>query len=221
MRISNRPNLLLPKYQKSEPEPDPQDPKEPKEPDAGLDRKTISRSLFLGSAAYTAATAYPSTWMHEFGHAKVAELMFTDANPVIEVFPFKGGVTTYTPGTLSEIGEKFGRQGALAAVAGAGALVDMAVAATTFGIGYKIRKEHPMLGAGLMGYGAMTVVNDIFYAASAVGKDMLSLSRTGHDFAGLAVRAGIHPIASIAIMASILPLEYLALKWLEERDSLD
>lgn len=177
------------------------------------------RAGLYGTAAFTAATAYPSTWLHEVGHAEMAKLMFTDANPSIEVFPFNGGVMRYTPNTLSKIGEKFGRQGALAMVSGAGALVDMGVAATTFGIGFKMRKEHPHIGAALMGYGAMTVVNDIAYAASAVGGDLVKLSREGHDFASLGVRAGLPPIASIAIMAAILPLEYMALKWLEDRQA--
>lgn len=65
----------------------------------------------------------------------------------------------------------------------------------------------------------MTVANSIGDAASALGKDAVKLAREGNDFAGLAVRAGLHPLASIAIMAAILPLEYAALKWLEDRSS--
>ncbi len=177
------------------------------------------RAGALGSLSYTAASAYPSTWLHEMGHAKMIELMYEGANPTVEVFPFKGGVTKWHAGPLSELGQEFGPNGARAMVSAAGTLVDMGVAATTFGIGFKMRKKHPIIGSALMGYGAMTVANSIGYAAIAVGKDVVKLAREGNDFAGLAVRAGLHPIASIAIMAAILPLEYAALKWLENRSS--
>lgn len=181
--------------------------------------KPVLRAGALGTLSYTIGSAYPSTWLHEMGHAKMIEVMYEGAKPTVEVFPFKGGVTRWHPGPLSDIGEKFGANGARAMVSAAGTLVDMGVAATTFGIGFKMRKKHPIIGSALMGYGAVTVANSIAYAASAVGKDVAKLAREGNDFAGLAVRAGLHPVASIAILAALLPLEYAALKWLENRSS--
>lgn len=184
-----------------------------------FEEQPIVRAGALGALSYGLASAYPSTWLHEMGHAKMVELMYDTPKPTVEVFPFKGGVTRWYPGPLTEVGQKFGPDGARAMVSAAGTLVDMGVATTTFGAGFKLRKKHPMIGAALMGYGAMTVANSIAYAASAVGKDVVKLAREGNDFAGLAVRAGLHPLASVAIMASILPLEYAALKWLENRSN--
>lgn len=207
MKVQSHPRILNNKG--------PQPPKEPKPKKGFLGNNIVSDSLFLGSASYTAASIYPSTWLHEMGHAKMAEALFQNANPRVEVTPFNGGVTYWRPGQLTALGEKVGRETAMGMVSGAGALVDMAVAATTFGAGFKIRKKHPIVGAALMGYGAMTVVNDIAYAAKALGGDMVKKAAEGNDFASLGVRIGLHPIASMAIMASILPLEYLALKWLE------
>lgn len=191
------------------------DPKPPND-DRGkgvLGDNVFLDSAILGSASYTAASLYPSTWLHEMGHAKMAEALFVNADPVVEVFPLKGGVTHWRPGKLSALGEKVGRETAMGMVSGAGAVVDMAVAATAFGTGFKLRKKHPLIGAALMGYGAMSVINDIGYAATALGSNV----KPGNDFASLSTRIGLHPVASIAIMASILPLEYLALKWLEDR----
>jgi hypothetical protein len=183
----------------------------------GLDKLEVTmKGLGVGAAANLAAAAYPSTWMHEMGHAKTIELMYDGVKPEVEVFPFKGGVTRWRVGPLSETGQKFGENGARAMVSAAGTLVDMGVAATTFGAGFKLRKKSPILGTALMGYGAMTVVNSIAYAATAVGGDLAKLAREGNDFAGLAVRTGLHPLASIAIMAAILPLEYAALSYLEK-----
>lgn len=169
-----------------------------------------------GAALSVAGAAYPTTWMHEMGHAGTIDLLYTNSSPSVEVWPFKGGVTKWQPSELSDLGKKFGPNGARAMVSAAGTIVDMGVAATSFGVGFKLRKEHPIVGTALMGFGGMTVLNSISYAASAVGKNVSELAKSGNDFAGIAVKAGIHPLASIAIMAAILPLEYAALKYLED-----
>lgn len=179
-------------------------------------KNTTMLGLGVGFAANMAAAGYPSTWLHEMGHAKMIELMYEAGNPQVEVFPFKGGVTRWRISPLSEVGQKFGPDGARAMVSAAGTLVDMGVAATAFGAGFKLRKKHPIAGMALMGYAGATVANSIAYAASAVGKDVAKLALEGNDFAGLAVKAGIHPLVSIGIMAALLPLEYAALKYLED-----
>ena len=45
----------------------------------------------------------------------------------------------------------------------------------------------------------------------------MALAAKGNYFASIRVRAGIPPIASVAILASVLPLQYVAMKWLEDR----
>ena len=197
---------------------DPKPPKKPDQPGKGIiGQNPVTDTLFLGSASYTLGTAYPSTWLHEMGHAKMAEALFVDPQTSIEVNPFRGGVMRWRPGQLSELGHKVGRDTARGMVAAAGPVVDMAIAATSFGVGFKMRKEHPLIGRALMGYGIMSVVNDIAYAGKALGGDMVKKAAAGNDFANMGVKLGLHPIASIAIMASIIPLEYLALKYLEDR----
>lgn len=172
-----------------------------------------------GAAALSlAGAAYPSTWLHEMGHAKAVELLYQNGQPTVEVWPFKGGVTRWQPSELTDLGKKFGPNGARAMVSAAGTLVDMGVAATSFGVGFKLRKKHPVIGTALMGFGGLTVLNSIAYAATAVGKNAVELAKSGNDFASLSVRAGIHPLASIAMMAAVLPLEYAALKYLESRN---
>ena len=168
-----------------------------------------------GTSAYVAASAYPSTWAHEMGHAFAIDKLYTNSQPSVEVFPFEGGVTRWRPSELTPLGKKLGTDGTRALVSASGTLVDLGIATTTFGVGFKLRKKAPIVGHALMGYGAMTVLNSILYAGSAIGGDMAALAAQGNDFASLGVRAGLHPIASVAILASILPLEYAALKWLE------
>lgn len=171
----------------------------------------------VGVGAYTLATAYPSTWAHEMGHAVAIEHLYTNGQPSVDVFPFNGGVTRWRPSELSPLGQKLGADGARALVSASGTLVDLGIATTSFGVGFKLRKKHPIIGHALMGYGAMTVLNSALYAGSAVGGDLMALAAKGNDFASIGVRAGIPPIASVAILASVLPLQYAAMKWLEDR----
>ncbi len=169
----------------------------------------------LGAAAYVGAAAYPSTWAHEMGHAIAIEKLYTNGQPTVEVFPFEGGVTRWRPSELTPLGEKFGKDGARAMVAASGTLVDIGISTTAFGAGFALRKKSPIVGHALMGYGAMTMLNSVMYAGSAVGANLGSLSATGNDFATIGVKAGIPPIASMAILASILPLQYVAMRALE------
>ena len=97
-----------------------------------LDKTLIG--LGAGAGLSLAGSAYPSTWLHEMGHAQMIELMYDGGNPKVEVFPFKGGVTRWQLAPLSEVGQKFGADGARAMVSAAGTLVDMGVAATSFGV---------------------------------------------------------------------------------------
>lgn len=169
----------------------------------------------LGTAAYVGAAAYPSTWAHEMGHAIAIEKLYTNGQPTVEVFPFEGGVTRWRPSELTPLGEKFGKDGARAMVAASGTLVDIGISTATFGTGFALRKKHPIIGHALMGYGAMTMLNSVMYASSAVGANIGALSSTGNDFATIGLKAGIPPIASMAILASILPLQYVAMRALE------
>lgn len=158
----------------------------------------------------------PAIYAHELGHAVAASAVHQGANPRISVTPFKGGVTRYTPGPLTELGQKLGPEGSRALVAGAGTLVDATSAAISFAVGYRIRKEHPVLGPALMGFGALTMANSVLYAGSALFGSLPALANQGNDFAALAVSIGLHPLASLAILGALLPAEYLLLKTLEK-----
>lgn len=182
--------------------------------DGGLSREDVMGSLVGGGASslvggFTGISIYP----HEAGHAAAVNLLFKNARPDIDIFPGRGGVTRWDPrGGLTPLGERFGFEGSRAIVSGAGAIVDTAIAMTTFAAGYALRKKHPMVGRTMMGYAAMTMLNDVIYAASALGT---AVAR-GNDFASLATFAGIHPLVSVAVLAAVLPAEYLVLRAIEK-----
>lgn len=190
---------------------------DPDEPKQDL-RQDLVQAGFGGSVLSTIGAAYPSTWLHEQGHAQAIKLLYQGAEPTVEVNPFKGGVTRWYPGPLTDLGEKLGSNRSRALVSAAGTLVDMAVAATSFGVGYQLKDEHPLVGNALMGFAGFTVLNSIGYAATALGKEgFQELARQGNDFASLALRTGLHPIAAIGIMAAMLPIEYMVLRALDDK----
>lgn len=184
--------------------------------EAGLDAGDLFKCGIYGGLAHVGGAAGPSIAAHEYGHAIAANLVHQGANPSVSVSPFKGGVTRYTPGPLTELGQKLGADGSRALVAGAGTLVDATSSAIAFAVGYRIRKEHPILGPAMMGYAGLTMANSILYAGSALTGSLPVLAKQGNDFAALAVSMGLHPVASIAILGAILPAEYLLLRQLEK-----
>lgn len=179
---------------------------------AGLDGEEIARSALYGGIAYTAGAAYPTVWLHEMGHALTASALYQNANPTVEVTPLQGGVTRWTPGPLTELGQQLGPEYARAAVAAAGTVIDVGIATTSFAAGYMMRKKHPVAGAALMGYAAMSSLNTVMYAASALGA-----TKAGNDFATIASMTGIHPLVTLGVVAAILPAEYLLLRHLEKK----
>lgn len=186
------------------------------EPSGGLTRKELIDSAMHGGVASLAGAAYPSIYAHEMGHKLAIEALYENANPTVEVNPFSGGVTRWSPSGLSETGQKLGPDMSRAAVSAAGTVVDTAVAVTTFAAGYRLRHKHPLIGTALMGYAGFSVFNSIAYAATALGSEGIpALAAQGNDFAGLALKAGIHPLVSIGFLAAILPAEYLLLRALE------
>ncbi len=176
------------------------------------------RSALFGGVASLAGSVYPSIYAHELGHKVAIEALYNNAHPVIEVTPFKGGVTRWTPsGGLTELGKRLGQEASRGVVSAAGTLVDMTSAATSFAVGYKLRKKHPVAGAALMGYAGYTVLNSISYAVTALGPEGIpTLAARGNDFAGMALNLGIHPLVSIGLMAALLPAEYWILHSFEK-----
>ena len=181
-----------------------------------LSGEELIKTAAFGALASAAGTAGPSIAAHEIGHVVAANAVYQGANPSFEVTPFQGGVTRYTAGPLTELGQKLGPNGAQALVAGAGTLVDATSAAVSFAVGYKIRKEHPVLGPALMGYGGLTMVNSMLYAGTALSGSLPALAKQGNDFAALATSIGLPPVVSIALLGAMLPAEYLILRQLEK-----
>lgn len=190
--------------------PKPQPPKAP-QPDPVQDG--IKGSLW-GLGAYTAGTAFPTTYLHELGHKLAINTLYEGANPTIAVKPFRGGSTSWRPSGLSPLGKSLGASASRSVVAMAGTAMDALSSVALFATGYHVRKKNPIAGTAMMTYGVMNMANSTWYAASGIGKT--AAANPGHDFLTLQSMSGIPCWASAAIVASILPLTYLALKGVDK-----
>jgi len=209
MRIQNRPPQLP--QAKKLPAPQKPDAPKPQPPDK---LEILYKGGLLGTGAYLAGTAYPSTYLHELGHKIAINTLYEGANPRISVEPFKGGATRWSPRALSSLGQSLGPQASRSVVAMAGTAMDALSSVALFATGYHVKKRNPVLGTSMMVYGAMTMANSTAYALSGIGKT--AASSPGHDFLTLNSMTGIPCWASAAVVASILPVTYLALKSLDK-----
>lgn len=192
--------------------PDPPPPQEPQEPQNKLD--FAFKTAFYGGIAHTVGSLYPTIYLHELGHKVAAHTLFDGVQSTITVNPLQGGSLRWRPQGLSELGQRLGYEGSRAAVAAAGPMVDVVTSMAAFGAGYKMRHRHPVVAQTMMGYAAANMANLTLYAGSGIGKTLAS--SPGHDFLNLQAFAGIPCWVSTAVLASLLPAQYLVMRALDQ-----
>lgn len=140
-----------------------------------------------------------SVLTHEVGHAAAASLLYHNANPTIEIFPMEGGVTRYYPSVLSKIGKYLGKKNADLFVTAAGSGASILFATGSLILASHIKKSHPQLHRYLVATAVMSIVQETFYAITALWTPKKHLS---HDFVAL-WRHGIHPVVSAIAMVAV------------------
>jgi hypothetical protein len=140
--------------------------------------------------------------VHESGHALTAMALYQNARPTIEVFPLEGGVTRYSAGPLTKLGEFFGRKISGVIVSGAGAAFSILFATVNIGLAHHFKQDHPELHRYLLCAAISSIAQHVFYALSALWEKRPS---SGHDFVKLWRVGGIHPVISVICMVA-LPL---------------
>ena len=209
MKLQTHPNAA-PRKPPLAKKPEPPPPPEP--PQNNLD--FVFKSGFYGGIAHTVGTLYPTTYLHELGHKVAAHSLFEGVQSTITVKPLQGGSLRWRAQGLSALGERLGYEGSRAAVAAAGPMVDVVTSMAAFGAGYKMRHRHPIVAQTMMGYAAANMANLTLYAASGIGKTLAS--SPGHDFLNLQAFAGIPCWASTAVLASLLPAQFLVMRALDQ-----
>lgn len=148
-------------------------------------------------SSFTSTTI--DTVVHEAGHALAAEALYKNAFSKIEIFPLKGGVTSFYTGTLSRLGEFFGTRSSRVIVAAAGPAAGIALATAELSGAYQLRKHHPKLSLYLVIMAIQNIVQHVEYALSAL---WLTKYSSAHDFAYLWKVGQIHPLVSVAAMVA-------------------
>ncbi len=179
-----------------------------------LDLHHLRAWFFAVSNGYTHGTL-----IHEMGHAFMVRLLFKNENPIIELFPEGGGVTTFYGTALSRVGQWLGEKRALMAVTAAGAAFATLEATVLLAFAHKVKDTHPELRLHLVYMAIARVINHVFYALSALSLTSLDPKSEGHDFFMLWKGAGIHPIAAAVTMVAIpLIAQYALWKWAGDQE---
>lgn len=138
------------------------------------------------------------TLIHESGHALAAKALF-QTDPKIDIVPFKGGMTQFSPSKLTALGKKIGKIGAAIIVTALGAGFSLFISSILLTLGLALRKKHETLSNYLIAYGTLDFVSHIVYAISAYSTSPQNLS---HDFVHLA-KYGHPPIAAALGLATV------------------
>jgi len=168
-------------------------------------QQTISRifqELFRWTRALHFGTLYLGTagiLVHEAGHATAVTALFKNGRPSIFIHSFAGGgKTRYFTAKLSSLGNALGLRKALLLVTAAGALATLSVALLFMTVAHFLKKVHPQIAKYLNVAALVTVLNEFFYALSA-----LSQKGSSHDFANLWQKGGIHPLLSALFLLGV------------------
>jgi hypothetical protein len=140
--------------------------------------------------------------IHEFGHALAAALLYQNARPSIEVFPFVGGITRFWITSLTNLGKFFGNKYSRLIVSAAGPATGIFVATIELGLAHYLKREHPRLHRYLLCSAILCIAQHVIYALSTLWERN---PMSGHDFANLWKIGGLHPLIS-AICLVALPL---------------
>lgn len=155
--------------------------------------------------------------VHESGHALTAMALYQNAKPRIEVFPLEGGVTRYSTGPMTKLGEFFGRKVSGVIVSGAGTAFSIIFATINIGLAHHFKQDHPELHRYFLCMAICTIAQHAIYALSALWEKRPS---SGHDFVKLWRVGGIHPVISVICMIALPLIVKTALFTIERYRSL-
>lgn len=160
--------------------------------------------------------AGPNIAIHEAGHAATAWAFFKKSNPEITIFPFFGGMTsfTYSHG-LTKLGSFIGQHPAFMVITAAGILSSTFFAMFEFGLSEAIQDSYPTLSRLMTVHGILQITQEVLYGLTAFISSKTDLA---HDFVNLWITGGIHPLIPIAMMIALPMAEMWLIKHLSNRE---
>jgi hypothetical protein len=120
-------------------------------------------------------------YLHEYGHALAANLLYKNANPQV-TFSVTGGNCTYNSAQLSELGKKFGPSNAVSLVASAGSIVEM-IAMLAITVLTRSDKRTAQLMLSKAAHLSIYALSGLFYRACFPGHDFCIIRNSSGDIA--------------------------------------
>jgi len=172
--------------------------------------KTVSVCEWITGSNFALLTGYNAqTLIHESGHALASLLVYKNPRPLIEIYPFVGGITQFYKTSLSMFGKKIGPAAATCLVVASGPGLTLLISSALLSIGIALKEKYPQLGKYLITWSILDFFNHAFYAYTALRADQWNLS---HDFVHLSI-FGLHPVAATVGIAAIPVVIALGAYW--------
>lgn len=162
-------------------------------------KSLVSFSEWMNGLNFALFTGFNTqTVIHETGHALASLLLYKNPRPLIEIYPFAGGITQFYKTALSPLGQKLGAPMATCAVIASGPGLTLLISSGLMVLGIALLDTYPELGKTLVSWSLIDFLHHSFYAYTALQADPWNLT---HDFVHLSI-FGLHPgAASIGILA--------------------
>jgi len=147
--------------------------------------------------------------VHETGHTLATLLSYKSPRPMIEIFPFMGGITKYYKTSLTAFGRKIGPVATTCFVIASGPAFTLLISAAILAIGVAMKDRYPQFSKYLIAWGVLDFANHANYAYSALRANPSNFS---HDFVHLSI-FGLHPIVATVGIIAIPILVTLGVNW--------
>lgn len=170
---------------------------------------SIFRKAFLGDVRQCSretivnlfATAGPSIAIHEAGHALTALAVYNGSKPSITILPWRGGATRLNMAApLSYLGRVLGRTVSVSLVIAGGVIATTVTATVLMMVAYRLKESNPHVSEFLNLFAFAQLINDLVYGLMSIPP---SPANASSDFTRLYAVAGIHPIATMAMMVAV------------------
>ncbi len=176
--------------------------------------RAVSACEMITGSNFALFTGYNAqTLVHETGHALAALLIYKRPRPLIEIYPFIGGITQFYKTSLSDFGKKIGPAASTCLVVASGPGLTLLISSVLLAVGVALREKYPQLSKYLIAWSILDFVNHAFYAYTALHAEPWNLS---HDFVHLSI-FGLHPVTATVGLIAIPIVIALGTLWWQSR----
>lgn len=178
----------------------------------------VSVCEWLTGINFAILTGYNTqNFIHESGHALASLLIYKRPQPLIEIYPFVGGLTQFYKTGLSNFGKSIGSAASTFLVVASGPGLTLLISSALLAIGIGLKEKYPELSKYLISWSVLDFFCHAQYAYSALRAEPWNLA---HDFVHLSI-FGLDPIAAAIGIVAIPVLISIGTNWWLSRESQD